>query len=175
MRNDLYRLLCLRYLFLIPLGMEWARRGVRLTPLTLALSCISLLFITLFRYGGVTLEPFFFFSIYSWEDCHWICYFYPAFLFMFFLHWTFKKLPKCARAAVIEIGHYSWHVFLLQMCFFALFPKGRFMEMGSYYPMLALYSLIAFACSIIPVICWHRYRKHQNQPIIKSVEQDGNR
>lgn len=156
MRTDLYRLSCMRYIYLIFLGYVWSRRGIRLNALTLTLSGVSIVFITIFTQTNLNLEPVF--HNFTKKECHWICYFYPAFLFMFMLHWAYRILPQRIRAWMVEFGHYSWHIFLMQMLFFALFPKGRLLEMGDHHFTLPLFYCIAFAFSTIPVIALHRIK-----------------
>ena len=152
MRIELYRLTCLRYIFLIYLGLIWAKRGICLNTMTFCLSVISIIFIAIFQYTDISLEPFLYHTGYPWEQCHWIGYFYPAFLFMFILKWAFDRVPRLLKNICIEIGHYSWEIFLVQMFFFTLFPRQKLMEMGNYWIMLFLFSIIAYIFSIIPVI-----------------------
>lgn len=156
MRYDLFRLSCLRYVFLIYLGYVWSRRGIRLNALTLLLSLVSIVFLTIFMYTDYNLEPVF--HNFSWKYCHWICYFYPAFLFMFILHWTYNILPQRLKNLVVELGHYSWHIFLLQMFFFAMFPTDLLPHIRSHYVSLLLFCCLAFAFSTIPVIALHRIK-----------------
>ena len=154
MRNDLYRLSCLRYIYLIYLGYVWSRKGIRLTFLTVSLSIVSIVFLTIFTYTDYSLEPVF--HNFSWKACHWICYFYPAFLLMFILKWAYNNFGTKIRAVVEEIGRYSWQIFLMQMFFFAMFPKGRLLDMGDHYITMTLFCFLAFAFSIIPVIAYNR-------------------
>lgn len=159
MCGELYRISCLRYIYLIFLGYVWSRRGIRLNVLTMSLSVVSIVFITMFWFCEVTFEPWFFFPKLAAKDCHWICYFYPAFLFMFILRWTYGILPKRLKDMVVELGHYSWHIFLMQMFFFAMFPKGRLLDMGDRCITLPLFYCIAFAFSTVPIVVYQRYRQ----------------
>ena len=156
MRYDLFRLSCLRYVFLIYLGYVWSRRGIRLNALTLLLSLVSIVFLTIFMYTDYNLEPVF--HNFSWKYCHWICYFYPAFLLMFILHWTYSIIPQRLKDLVAILGHYSWHIMLLQMFFFAMFPKDLLPGIRSHYISLLLFCCLAFGFSTIPVIALHRIK-----------------
>lgn len=151
---SLYRLACLRYLFLIYLGFAWSRIGIRISVSTVILSLVSVAFIYAFL-AGLTFEPLFF-TARGWENCHWVCYFYPAFLFMFFLWLAYRKFPSKLCAAVMEIGRNSWHIFLAQMFFFAVFPYKKFLALGSVYATAPIFVAIAFAFSVAPVLWFNR-------------------
>ena len=158
MRTDLYRLSCLRYIYLIYLGYVWSRGGIKLNALTVALSLVSIVFITIFRYTDITIEPVFYDAVYSWKDCHWICYFYPAFLFMFILKWAYDKFGTKLRTFVEMLGRYSWEIFVTQMFFFALFPKSQFLSSGNKLLTIGAMTLMAFSFSIIPFMLYDKYR-----------------
>lgn len=151
----LYRLCCLRYIFLIYLGLIWSRNGIVLNVTTFSLSVLSIIFLTIFVYTDINTEPFFYQK--GWKECHWICYFYPAFLFIHILKWIYGRLPSSIKSLLEEIGKYSWEIFLMQMFFFAMFPKQRLLMMGNYWLMLSLYSILAFTFSIAPIIFMRRH------------------
>lgn len=151
---------CVRYLYLIFLGYVWSRNGIRLTPLTVALSIVSIVFLAIFTYTDWNLEPAFRHDA-SWirsRWSHWICYFYPAFLLMFILRWVCNILPQKLNAIVEELGRRSWGIFLMQMCWFAVVPGGIvFRPGGERNIALALLDFcLSFAVSIIPVLLAHR-------------------
>lgn len=142
-------------MFLVYLGFVWSRVGIRLSLSTVALSLLSVVFISVFRYADFNLEPLFF-SSKGWVDCHWVCYFYSAFLFMSFLWLAYRKLPRKLCAVVIELGRNSWHIFLAQMFFFAIFPYEKFLALGNVHVTAPVFVAIAFAFSVAPVLWFNR-------------------
>lgn len=163
MSTNLYKLSCLRYIYLIYFGYVWSRSGIRLNVLTVSLSVVSIVFITIFRYSDITLEPVFFDAVYSWKDCHWICYFYPAFLFMFILWWIYDRFDARLKALVEKLGRYSWEIFVTQMFFFALFPKAQFLSSGNIFLTISIMSLLAFSFSILPFWVYDKYKTRKQK------------
>lgn len=149
---------CVRYLYLIFLGYVWSRNGIRLTPLTVALSIVSIVFLAIFKYTEWNLEPAFH-QTDAWHSwCHWICYFYPAFLFIFILRWVCNILHQKLNAIVEELGRRSWGIFLMQMCWFAVVPGGIVFRPGGERDIAMMLPdiCLSFAVSIIPVLLAHR-------------------
>lgn len=59
MPEQLYRLLALRYVFLILLGYLWVKQGIVLNKRTIALAVCSILAMLFFSYTNFNLEPLF--------------------------------------------------------------------------------------------------------------------
>lgn len=153
----LYRLLFFRYFFLIYLGYLWVEKGISLNRTTLLLSVISIVFILLFTYTSINFEPFFFYT--NWKINHWICYFYVAYLFVFFLKTCYTHLNEKLRSFICLIGKYSYEIFLLQMFVFTFFPAGRLLVLvGNKYVCVALTVILTVMLSILPVIGWKRWK-----------------
>ena len=110
--------LCARYIFIIGLASFWLDGRIRLTPWTFLLSLVSIFFLWLFRYAGFKCEPWFYDS--TWSQCHWICYFYPAFLCPFLLGTLYRKSPKRLKKLLIVLGKASYEIFLMQMAVIAV-------------------------------------------------------
>lgn len=122
--EPIYRLLCLRYLFLIYLGHEWVRQGIVINCKTLLLSAISLVAIVYFTYLDGSLEPVFFDT--TWRYHRWVCYFYVAYLFAYLISLLFKVVSKVNWLDKFfkTLGESSWEIYIVQMAVFVLFSKS---------------------------------------------------
>lgn len=118
--HSLYRLLCIRYLFLIYLGYKWTTSYFILNFKRLILSMVSIIFILIFHYKNINLEPIFFNS--SWKIYHWICYFYVAYLFVIILYYSYIHSKSKISNIIRWYGKNSWNIFLWQMSIISLFP-----------------------------------------------------
>ena len=56
----------------------------------------------------------------TWNQCHWICYFHPAFLCPFLLGTLYRKSPKRLKKLLIVLGKASYGIFLMQMAVIAV-------------------------------------------------------
>ena len=88
----LYRLLTVRYIFLIYLGMIWVKSGIKLNVLTITLSFASLTATVFFRNVDINLEPWFYYT--AWKTHRWLCYFYVSNLMCMVLCWLYSKLKS---------------------------------------------------------------------------------
>ena len=139
--NAIYRLLAIRYLFLIYLGYIWVKDGIVMNRLTLLLSILSLGTILFFTYTDYNLEPLFFHT--KWKIHHWICYFYAANLLTFIIYQLFLVLKNTRlNQLLFYIGKASWEIYLIQMMVFVLIPKNIFSFIS--YPALINLSWICF-------------------------------
>lgn len=154
----LYRLLFFRYFFLIYLGYLWVEKGVNLNRTTFSLSMVSIVYILLFTYTSINFEPFFFQS--DWKIYHWICYFYVAYLFMFFLKACHSHLNARLKSFICLMGKYSYEIFLFQMLVFRFFPSGRLLAIvGDKYVCVVLTVILTVTLSILPVLGWKRWKE----------------
>ena len=120
----LYRLLAIRYLFLIYLAYTiWVKKGVIINWNTILLSLLSISVVLFFYYTDFNLEPLFYNT--AWETHRWICYFYVATLMVYFLWLFYNKAVKVEwlDKAIKTIGKCSYEIFLIQMLVF-VFVKG---------------------------------------------------
>ncbi len=122
----LYRLLCLRYLFLIYLGYGWVKDGgVLLTRKRLVLACLSILSILtlqlLHTATSVTLEPLVFDT--NWTIFHWFTYFLPWSLLPVVLYQLYRWVGQTRIGCLLTtFGHASFQIFLLQMLVYQILP-----------------------------------------------------
>lgn len=154
--EPVYRLLCLRYLFLIYLGYEWVRQGIVINWKTLLLSTISIVTIVYFTYLDGSLELVFFDT--SWRYHRWICYFYVAYLFAYLISLLFKVVSKVnwLDSFFRKLGESSWEIYVVQMAVFVLFSKSLL----SFLPasiITIIWMFATIALSIIIGILYHRF------------------
>lgn len=140
----IYRVIFVRYLFLIPLGMEWIENGINMNMKNFVLSVISILAVLFFAYNDLDLEPVFFNT--GWKTHRWVCYYYVAFLMPWLLYIAYNYLRNSRILKVIsEIGKSSYEIFLVQMLLFALWPTEI---INSYYGLM-IHIVICFGGSLI--------------------------
>lgn len=122
----IYRLLALRYIFLIFLGYLWVKVGVVINTQTILLSLFSVGSILFFTYTDYNLEPLFFQT--DWKVYHWICYFWASMLLTYILYQSYSIIKKHSHlnAWIGKIGKASWEIYLIQMCLFVVIPKECF-------------------------------------------------
>lgn len=111
----LYRLAAFRYLFLIWFGYDWAKRGIKVGYIEGVLSIISIVFIWLFGYKHLTLTPYFFDY---WQQYHWLCYFYPAYLLVWILNWIYVHIGTIVKMLFLNIGSNSYWIYISQLLVF---------------------------------------------------------
>ena len=116
--NLVWIYLCARYLFIIGLAAFWLEGRIRLTPWTFLLSLASLYFLWLFRYAHFKWPPFFFDT--TWSQCHWVCYFHPAFLCPVLIGMLYRISCKGLKKLLIALGKASYEIFLSQMAVIAV-------------------------------------------------------
>lgn len=113
--EPIYRLLCTRYLFLIPLGLIWLRKGVFLNRNNILLSILSIVAVLFFVFTDYDLEPFFFNT--NWRFHRWICYFYVPLLLTYGLSLIWRRIKETAliEKQVKWIATRSYEIYLAQM------------------------------------------------------------
>ena len=156
MQEWLYRLLFLRYIFLIYLGYEMVERGVVLNVVTLSLSVVSLLALYLFDVMDVNWSPLFYYSG-GWKTFHWICYFYIFYLMLFFLCKFFYWIPanSWVENTVCAMGAHSYAIYIFQLFYFVnltRFVKPQLAQIGNPTLETLLYILITILVCTVPVI-----------------------
>lgn len=123
--NSLYRLICLRYLFLIYLGFYITQKGISMKKEHIIFSILSLVAVLFFYYSGFNLKPVFYTDVsYSWRIFHWVSYFYIAYFFIFVLYFVYKSLKLRYQLFFCYLGKYSYEIFLFQMFYYAIAQYG---------------------------------------------------
>jgi len=155
--DNIYRITFFRYTFLIFIGFLLATRGLTLNRLTILGGIISLVFLYLFAYTKINMEPLFCTHLSLWPLCHWVCYPYIAYFFLPFLKYTYTKLRRYSyiTAYIEKIGRYSFEIYLFQIFYYATFSiyVGQALTfIGSYSAQRILYVIISTTICVVPVI-----------------------
>lgn len=155
--EPLYRLLGLRYLFLIYFAYVWTTshisRTITRTQTIAALA--SMVILTILYYTDSSLNPWLHDT--PWRTFHWVCYFYVAFLLPRVIWAIYNRVPAGVKNAIAEAGRYSYEIFLWQMMVFVLFPKFLF-NTGHAILDSTLIIILSTAAAILPVVAWKRFR-----------------
>lgn len=139
--DPLYRLLCLRYIFLLYLGYLWVKQGILLTKKTTALAVMSSILI-LALYFIHKLNPVYNFEpwIYNtdWTIFHWFTYFLPWSLIAFAICKCYQLNPENKiNKFVLLCGKRSYEIFLFQMLVFGISPMVSWLNtIISFIPLL---------------------------------------
>lgn len=154
----LYRLLCVRYLFLIPLGLMWIEQGVLLNRKAVLISILSIVAVLFFVFTNYDLEPFFFNT--SWKEHRWICYFYLPVLLTYGLYLVWEKIKQwqIMEKAVKWTAARSYEIFLAQMGLFVCFTTKVMSFISNGIVRFVLWAFLIFTLSILlgGVIYWFR-------------------
>lgn len=154
----LYRLLCVRYLFLIPLGLIWVEKGVLINKKTVLYSVISIVAVLFFVFTNYDLEPFFYNT--GWETHRWICYFYLPILLTYVLHliWNRMKENQLVEKAVKWTAARSYEIFLSQMAVFVCLPFAYFSVLLKGFVGFSIWAVLVLTLSLFfgGVIYWYR-------------------
>lgn len=163
--DTIYRISFFRYSFLIFIGYLLATKGLELNRLTILGGIISVVSLYLFNYTDIDMEPFYYTSLGNWKYCHWICYIYIAYFFLWFLKYTHTKLCKYPKVQkLIEIiGKYSYEVYLFQIFYYAtisIYVRQTLWLFRNYPIQNLLYILISTAICIMPILFLKDRKQH---------------
>ncbi|MBR4920164.1 MAG: acyltransferase family protein [Prevotella sp.] len=152
----LYRLLFLRYIFLIYLGYLLVEKGIVMNAITLILSVVSLVAAYCFEIRGVDWSPWFFHTE-DWRTFHWICYFYMAFLIFYFLCKFFYWLSvnSLIENVVCRLGTHSYAIYIFQLFYFSTIAPSisdLLLYVGNPIVKTFLYIVISVVLCSVPVI-----------------------
>lgn len=155
--DNIYRITFFRYIFLIFIGYLLATKGLELNKLTTLGGIISMVFLYLFAYAGINMEPLFCTHLSLWPLCHWVCYLYIAYFFLPFLKYTYTKLRRYSSITtyIEKIGKYSYEIYLFQIFYYATLSiyVGKILSFIENYPIQRiLYILFSTAICVIPVV-----------------------
>jgi hypothetical protein len=124
----LYRLLSIRYFFLIYLGWLWVKEGIVLNVRTIAFSLLSMGAIIYFDYYYTPTEPWFYDT--AWRCHRWPCYFYVSTLFCGILYWIYNKTKGNTIVEYVSktLAKCSYEIFLIQMVIIPMMSQMHFMK-----------------------------------------------
>lgn len=124
----LYRLLPIRYFFLIYLGWIWVKEGIVLNAKNIVLSMISMGTIIYFEYLYTPTYPWFYDT--AWRCHRWPCYFYVSTLLCGVLYWIYSQTKSISfvKYSTRLLAQCSYEIFLIQMIAIPFMPKMLFVE-----------------------------------------------
>ncbi len=166
--DNIYRITFFRYTFLIFIGYILATKGLVLNKYTILGSIISIIFIYLFAYMRIDMEPLFCTHLDLWPLCHWICYIYIAYFFLAFLKYTYNKYSYLHHAVgyIQNMGKYSYEIYLFQIFYYTTFSifVGKALAYITNYPIQRiLFIIISTTICVIPVV-YLKNKKKTNLP-----------
>lgn len=151
----LYRLLAIRYSFLIFFGFLWVREGIVIGKKEILLGTIGFLSVLYFTCFYEPLEPIFFDT--NWKTDRWICFLFVMYLFVPLLFLLWKKLNNRIVTAIQFLGKCSYEIFLMQMLLcVAIKPEMINSYVGNEIISLVLYVLIVMMMSIMGGVFYYR-------------------
>ena len=136
---------------------------------TISLSILSIAATLFLVYSDISLSPFIY-DTYSWRPCHWICYFYIAYLMMWMLKWVDEKTGAFTawNGYMKKLGRYSYEIFLFQMLYFAVFHgvlvESLFFYIQSMVVVQMIVIVFALVICIVPVVAY-KDRKKVKSPV----------
>lgn len=152
----MYRLLFIRYVFLIYLGYLLVEKGVVLNIITLTLSVVSLIVLYHLEIKEVDWSPWFYDSK-GWRAFHWICYFYIAYPMLYILCKVFYRLPVNGflENTICALGSHSYAIYIFQLFYFSIIAPyigEKLLLLGN--PVLenVLFMLLSILLCSVPVI-----------------------
>ena len=154
----LYRLLAIRYFFLIYLGWLWVKEGVAINVKTISLSLLSMVAIIYFDYYYTPTEPWFFDT--AWRCHRWPCYFYVSSLLCGILYWIYFKTKEYSIVMYISktLAKCSYEIFLIQMVIIPMMPQMNFID--NKFVGFGIRTALIFIISIVGGCCYNRlFRK----------------
>lgn len=143
----LYRLLAIRYFFLIYLGWLWVKEGIVINVKTISLSFLSMVAIIYFDYYYTPTEPWFFDT--AWRCHRWPCYFYVSTLLCGILYWIYNKTKgnSIIRYVSKTLAKCSYEIFLIQMVIIPIMHQVNFID--NKYLDFCIRTNLAFVISIM--------------------------
>lgn len=154
----LYRLLAIRYFFLIYLGWLWVKEGFVINVKSISLSLLSMVAIIYFDYYYTPTEPWFFDT--AWRCHRWPCYFYVSSLLCGILYWIYFKTKEYSIVMYISktLAKCSYEIFLIQMVIIPMMPQMNFID--NKFVGLGIRTALIFIISIVGGYYFNRiYRK----------------
>lgn len=127
--DRIYRLLAVRYIFLLYLAWLWVKDGIIINRLTIFLSVLSFIAIVYFEYFSVDDEILFYKT--AWKYHRWPCYFFVANGGGYLLRMVFELLKNSLFAMKIIklLAKCSYEIFLIQMLVIYVYPDSFINEL----------------------------------------------
>lgn len=159
--EPLYRLMAIRYMFLLYLGWLWVKDGVKVNRQIIVLCILSFLTIVYFQYFSKTInnEPWFFNTV--WRTHRWPCYFYVSHGLVLILYYIWKEIQEYEWICnvVKKLASASYEIFLVQMAVIALFKTDALPIVENTYIKFAIWLVIVWSISIYGGMYFHKFYK----------------
>ncbi len=122
--DEIYRLLAIRYVFLLYLAWIWVRDGIVINKRTTILSILSFMAIIYFEYFSVDDEVLFYNT--AWKFHRWPCYYFVAIWGGYLLRMLFEIISdnKYIMKLIRLLAKCSYEIFLIQMLVIFLYPSS---------------------------------------------------
>ena len=156
--DSIYRLLFFRYTFLIFIGYLLATKRLVFNKLTLCWGVVGIISLYIFNYTNIDLEPIFYTGLINWKYCHWICYLYIAYIFLWLLKYSYSKFSNKNKILqyLIIIRKFSYEIYIFQIFYYATLYRpvnNTLFFVDEYYPVKRfLYLVLSTIICVVPVI-----------------------
>ena len=146
--EKMYRLLAIRYLFLIYLGWRWSHEKIIIDTKTIFLASLSLLATAYFAYFSFDDEPWFYNT--SWKTHRWPCYYYVMTAGVFVLKKLWIKIEKNILIFNIVqlLAKSSWEIFIVQLGIIYLFKYDILSFISDAYIRYVIWMVMVWTLSI---------------------------
>lgn len=146
--DRIYRLLAIRYFFLIYFALKWIKKGIMPDWKMLILSLLSLATLIYFRYFSVNDEPWFYNT--AWKTARWPCYYYVAnlYVYMLYLLWSAINKNRIVSKCVKKTAASTYEIFLVQMSVIYLFHSDSLSVVPNSNLQFIIWFIIVWAVSI---------------------------
>lgn len=113
--DSIYRILAIRYLFLVYFGYLWVKEGIVLNLTNCSFAMLSLACVFILEYYQSDFSPYLYNTI--WHTHRWPCYFYVCYLLIPALHTIWQVLDKKRTMGKVLslLAKCSYEIFLIQM------------------------------------------------------------
>lgn len=159
--DSLYRLLAVRYIFLLYLGWLWVKEGIIINWKTIVLCLLSCMTIVYFQYLSTTInnEPWFYNT--AWKTHRWPCYFYVSHGLVLLLYYVWQKIRNKGWVCnvVKKLASASYEIFLIQMAVLALFKTDALLMVKYSFIRVPLWLVIVWSVSIFGGFYFHKVYK----------------
>lgn len=144
--DALYKMLCIRYLFLSAVSWQWLRQGCFTRQVVVSSLC-SLAYLLLF--SNADWSPWVYYG--QWNSQNYPVFFW-TYVLILFLWIGYKHIPfDIIKKRICWLGINSWEIFLMQM-FVLGFVKPEFIHIGSSSILnQVMFIVVGLTASITPI------------------------
>lgn len=128
-----YRILFIRYFFIIYIGFLLSYKGIVNNLSTILFSVLGIVLIAIIKYTDISLSPWVWEK--TWLTCHWACFIYFACIVLPALIYIYKRLTDKINFTSFfkRLGLCSYEIFLFQMFYFSCCHNAVLTLLSSYF------------------------------------------